>query len=337
MAKIDGWVSKAERFLNPFLFNTVSSQVSATAEPRTSKRVVDGNVWLSRSERSSQSLDQLQPQRLAYEVLPSEEAVGQAMFDEIEALASNKEGSLVVIILGGRGAQALHRLIGEFAKTNEKDSVLRRLHVFTQDALAPLSMNNGLSFVRDFERLLGPDFFRKVLSFNSIKTDAADLEAELGQYVQKLESLGGIDLFFLGLGPEAAAASHLAYIKPGSGASLDDVAGMIPISQSILEHHVTKFKAGGTLVSEADEAECRSAKHILTLGPAAIIGARRIVQSIVDASTAPSKRASYRRLLETEISKNADERQRQVDENPGLWLRLHPNVRSLILADVLEN
>jgi hypothetical protein len=90
-------------------------------------------------------------------------------------------------------------------------------------------------------------------------------------------------------------------------------------------------------VSEADEAECRAAKHILTLGPAAIMAARRIVQSIVDASTAPAKRESYRRLLNTEISSDLEQREKQLDENPGLWLRVHPNVRSLILADVLEN
>jgi len=258
------------------------------------------------------------------------------MLQEIEALAGSKEGDLVVIILGGRGAQALHRQFGELAKTNEKDELLNRLHIFTQDALAPLRMNNGLSFVRDFERLLGDDFFRKVASFNSIKTDAEDLEGELARYVERLESLGGIDLFFLGLGPEAGAASHLAYIKPGSGARFNDVAGMIPISESILEHHITKFKAGGTAVSEADETECRAARHILTLGPAAILAARRIVQSIVDASTAPAKVASYKRLLTTEISSNVEEREKQLDDNPGLWLRLHPNVRSLILPDVLE-
>ena len=27
-------------------------------------------------------------------------------------------------------------------------------------------------------------------------------------------------------------------------------------------HHINKFKAGGTIVTEADEAECRRAKHI---------------------------------------------------------------------------
>ncbi len=88
-------------------------------------------------------------------------------------------------------------------------------------------------------------------------------------------------------------------------------------------------------MTEADEAECRAAKHILTLGPAAILGARRIVQSIVDADTAPAKVESYRQLLNTKIADDAEARQTQFDQNPGLWLRVHKNVRSLILPDVL--
>ena len=311
--------------------------MSAIIPERISRRVSGENVWLANNHRDQYArLAQLKSRPLTYEVLPSEEAVGGAMFEEIERAAHAKEGPLVVIILGGRGAQALHRLLGTLASTTEIDWLLKRLHVFTQDALAPLRMNNGLSFVRDFERLLGEDFFRKVASFNSIKTDAEDLEAEVARYAERLESLGGIDIFFLGLGPEAEGASHLAYIKPGSGAALDDIAGMIPISESILKHHITKFKAGGSQISEADETECRSAKHILTLGPAAIMSARRIVQSIVDAATAPAKRESYRKLLNTEISPDPQQREKQLDANPGLWLRLHPNTRSLILADVLE-
>jgi 6-phosphogluconolactonase/glucosamine-6-phosphate isomerase/deaminase len=269
-------------------------------------------------------------------VLDSEAAVGRAMLQEIEDAGAAKRGDLVIVLLGGRGAQALHRLLGEMARTVEGDGILSRLHVFTQDALAPMRMDNGLSFVRDFERLLGDDFFSKVKSFNSIQTDAADLETELARYTAKLESHGGIDIFFLGLGPEPNAASHLAYIKPGSGATMEDVAGMIPISASILEHHIGKFKAGGSAVTEADEAECRSATHILTLGPAAILKSKRIVQSVVDASTSPAKRASYRRVLDTEIALDPATRAAQLDENPGLWTRLHPNVRSLILPDVLE-
>jgi 6-phosphogluconolactonase/glucosamine-6-phosphate isomerase/deaminase len=311
--------------------------MSASLKMNIQRRNVNGNIWLSHDAGDSDFLARLPVNKLTYEVLPSEEAVGRAMLDEIESAAAEKDGSIVMILLGGRGAQALHRLLGATAKTSEHDALLSRLHVFTQDALAPLRLDNGLSFVRDFERLLGEDFFRKVNSFTCMRTDAEDLESELASYIEKLESLGGIDLFFLGLGPEAGGASHLAYIKPGSGATYNDVAGLIPISESILEHHIRKFKAGGTVVTEADEAECRAAKHILTLGPAAILGARRIVQSIVDADTAPAKVESYRQLLTTEIAEDAPARAKQFDQNPGLWLRVHPNVRSLILQNVLEH
>jgi hypothetical protein len=124
-------------------------------------------------------------------------------------------------------------------------------------------------------------------------------------------------------------------MKPGSGARFDDVAGIIPISESILEHHISKFKAGGSSISAEDEAECRSATHILTLGPAAILGAKKIVQSIVDASTAPAKRESFARFISTELSEDRDELAAQLDENPGLWIRLNGNVTSYVLPDLL--
>ena len=310
--------------------------MSATIKQIIRRRALGGNIWLSHDAAEAGYLATLPVRDLPYEVQQSEEAVGRAMLDEITHAAAAKDGSLVIVIVGGRGGQALHRILGEMATTSDHDELLGRLHVFTQDALAPLQMDNGLSFVRDFERLLGPGFFRKVKSFTSMRTDAENLETELAGYVERLESLGGIDIFFLGLGPEAGGASHLCYIKPGSGATYSDVGGLISLSESILEHHIKKFKAGGTVVSEADEAECRAATHILTLGPAAILGARRVVQSIVDADTAPAKVESYRQLLNTEIAADADARKNQFDQNPGLWLRVHPNVRSLILQNVLE-
>jgi 6-phosphogluconolactonase/glucosamine-6-phosphate isomerase/deaminase len=300
------------------------------------RHVAGENVWLRRPDDDDLGrLASLPVQTFNYEVLESEDDVGRAMLEELEQAAREKSGDLTIILLGGRGAQALHRLLGELAKTNEADQLLNRLHVFTQDALAPMRMDNSFSFVRDFERLLGEAFFKKVKSFNSMRTDRNDLEGELVAYLDRLGSAGGIDIFFLGLGPEASAASHLAYIKPGSGASATDLAGVIPVSASIIEHHITKFKAGGSDFTAADETECRNASHILTLGPAAILNAGRIVQSIVDADTAPAKPASYRRLIETEIAGDPETRQRQLDENPGLWIRLHPNVRSLILPNVL--
>ncbi|HEV7698804.1 MAG TPA: hypothetical protein VGO43_01100 [Pyrinomonadaceae bacterium] len=272
----------------------------------------------------------------AYSVVASEELVGEAMFDELTAYAGEKDGDIVLLLLGGRGAQAMYRLIAKKARTSEIDGLLGRLHVFTQDALAPMRMANGLSFVRDFERLLGPDFFAKVKNFTPMRTDTSDIAGELTAYMERIAELGGIDLFYLGLGPEAEAASHLCYIKPGCGARLTDFAGAISISPSILEHHISKFKAGGSEISADDEDECRRATHILTLGPAAILGARRIVQSIVDASTAPAKKASFRRLVDTRLAADPGELARQVDENPGLLVRLHGDVRSYVLPDLLS-
>ncbi len=297
------------------------------------------NIWLSQSnENPLEQLSKLTAHELRSEVLPSEEAVGAAMLQELETIARNKDGDIVMILLGGRGAQGLHKLLGERAARG-KDELISRLHVFTQDALAPLRMKSSLSFIRDFERLLGDAFFAQVKSFTPMQTEAkelAALETQLSEYVQKLSSFGGADIFFLGHGPEPEDASHLAYIRTGSGATINDAAGMIPISSGILDHHITKFKAGGSTVNIDDEEECRRASHILTLGPAVILQAKRIVQSVVDASTAPAKKRTYRRVLLTELSDNLGERAEQLNLNPGLWVRLHPNFRSLILPDVLN-
>ena len=307
--------------------------MSTPAQKILIRRQRGSNLWLEKQGGGEPPAPPSNTFR--YTVLPSESEVGMAMFEELVRYSKEKAGDMVVVLLGGRGAQAMYRIIAERAMTDEIDGLLSRLHVFTQDALAPMRMANGLSFVRDFERLLEEAFFAKIKSFTPMRTDSGDIESALAEYLEKLGSLGGIDIFFLGLGPEADAASHLCYIKPNSGATYKDVGGVIPISSSILEHHVNKFKAGGSAVSEEDEAECRAATHILTLGPAAILGAKKIVQSIVDASTAPAKRESFARMINTELSADPTVRASQLNENPGLWIRLHPNVTSFVLPDVI--
>lgn len=270
-------------------------------------------------------------------ILQDEESVGLAMYNELLKVAEDKDGDINIILLGGRGAQALHKHLGELAKGTSIDALLNRLNVFTQDALAPMRMDNGLSFVRDFERLLGENFFKKIKSFTPMNTECDDIEKGIEEYLNKMNELGGIDIFFIGHGPEAEGASHLAYIKPGSGAGLNDIAGIIPISQSILEHHISKFKAGGSSVSKVDETECRNAKYILTLGPAAILGAKKIVQSVVDADTAPAKKITYKNVLNTKLSTDPEKLNKQLDNNPGLWIKLHNNVVSYVLPELMED
>ncbi|WOX05742.1 hypothetical protein [Microbulbifer pacificus] len=298
----------------------------------TFTRVEDsGNVWLAQT--TAQDFE-LTDHGITPTVLDSEAEVGQAMLNELFETAKAKDGDINIALLGGRGAQALHRLLGELAKSSDHDALLGRLNVFTQDALAPMGMGNCFSFVRDFERILGPDFFLKIKSFTPMQTDTADLEAGLIAYLNKLEALGGLDIFFIGHGPEANQASHLAYIKPFSGAKSNHVAGVIPISSSILEHHISKFKAGGSAVNEQDEAECCAAQSILTLGPAAILQAKKVVQSVVDADTAPAKVQTYANVLNTRLSSIREEALQQLNANPGLWIRLHPNTKSFVLPNL---
>ena len=291
----------------------------------------NSNVWLSQnSDQEFQYTDQ----GVTPIVLESEAEVGKAMLNELFSTAAAKDGDINIALLGGRGAQELHRLLGEIAKTTEQDALLARLNVFTQDALAPMGMKNGLSFVRDFERILGDDFFKKIKSFTPMRTDTEDIESSLVEYLTKLEELGGLDIFFIGHGPEQNQATHLAYIKPFSGAQSHHVAGIIPISSTILEHHINKFKAGGSIISESDEKECRAAKYILTLGPAAILGAKKIVQSVVDADSAPAKIQTYANVLNTRISADKAEAMLQLNANPGLWIRLHANTKSFVLPNL---
>lgn len=292
----------------------------------------DKNTWIKQKEQAANFpvVRSIKPV-----VLPDEEAVGRAMLKELTMVAESREGDINIALLGGRGAQAFHRHLGELAKGTSIDALLSRLNVFTQDALAPMRMDNSLSFVRDFERLLGADFFNKIKSFTPMQTDTDDLFQEMENYLAKMNALGGLDIFFIGHGPEADGASHLAYIKPGSGAGIDDSAGIIPISDTILKHHISKFKAGGSVVSAEDEQECRNAQYILTLGPAAILSAKKIVQSVVDADTAPAKKITYKNVIEAVLPEEPKALAQQLDQNPGLWVRLHQNVVSYILPDVL--
>lgn len=296
-------------------------------------REAGANHWLSLPAAEA---PQLIPTEIVPEIVATEEAVGELQLEELRSVARKKSGNIVILLLGGRGAQALHRKLGQLAAAPEVEEWFGRLHVFMQDALAPMPQNSTLNFTYDFRRLLGPSFFSKIGGFYELHTDAADLHEELTRYVQHLFELGGPDIFFLGHGPEANDASHLAYIRPGSGAISRDIAGLIPISSTILEHHISKFRAGGIQVSAEDEEQCRKARYILTMGPAVILKAKRIVQSIVDADTAPAKKKTYRRVLDTTLESDAAMLAAQLDENPGLWVKLHPSVRSLVLPNVLE-
>ncbi|MDI1241922.1 MAG: hypothetical protein PSX80_08385, partial [bacterium] len=146
------------------------------------------NVWLE----STMALMPSGPvSGYSYTVVDSEDAVGSAMLSELIDYASGKEGDVNIVLLGGRGAQAMYKQMRTRIASGELDQLLSRLNVFTQDALAPMRMANGLSFVRDFERLLGEEFFAKIKSFTPMLTETDDVEGGLIGYLDKLEELVG--------------------------------------------------------------------------------------------------------------------------------------------------
>src|ERR1044072_282988 len=151
------------------------NRVKTSSKKIADRRVSGNNSWLSFPDAPKKvaSAAASRPE-FSYNVLETEDAVGRAMFDELVAYAGEVTGDITIILLGGRGGQAMYRLINKLAETNEIDELLGRLHVFTQDALAPMRMANGLSFVRDFERLLGGNFFAKVKSFTPMLTEVPE-------------------------------------------------------------------------------------------------------------------------------------------------------------------
>lgn len=199
--------------------------------------------------------------------------------------------------------------------------------------MAPTST---LSFLYDFRRLLDELFFSRIAGSHRLRTDAADLQLELAQYVRQLMELGGPDIFFVGHGREPGHVSQFTYVRPDSGATADDLAGIIPVAPALVDHHISKFRAGGITVPPEDERQARLASSILTFGPALLLSSVRVVQSIVDADTAPAKRSSFQRMLTAHIPKEKTEALRMLDQNPGLWVRILGHVRSLTLPNLYE-
>src|SRR5258708_7317910 len=103
------------------------------------RHTVGGGFWLASSSPSAESdPSRLKANPITPEIFETEEEVGRSQLEEIQRAAAGKAGDLVIILLGGRGAQAMYRLVGQMAQDPGLDDLLGRLHVFTQDALAPL-------------------------------------------------------------------------------------------------------------------------------------------------------------------------------------------------------
>src|ERR1043165_2701040 len=87
------------------------------------RRSVAGNIWLSHDAADDGYLATLPVKDLRYEIWSADQVVGRMMFEEIQSVADAKDGPIVIVIVGGRGGQALHRLLGLAAKTDGYDEL----------------------------------------------------------------------------------------------------------------------------------------------------------------------------------------------------------------------
>jgi len=101
----------------------------AAESKNITRRVVGENIWLNRDEKEIAGIfarPNIAPYH--YDVLDSEEAVGRAMLEELKTLLREKSGDATMLLLGGRGAQAMYRQINRALPTGELDEMLARLH-----------------------------------------------------------------------------------------------------------------------------------------------------------------------------------------------------------------
>lgn len=299
------------------------------------RRVVNGEIWIKDTNFNPQLSSPIQPFKL--KVFKTEEELAQEQYRTLTNLVRRSSRIVNMMMLGGRDAQAFQYLLGEKARKGDPDRIIRKLNVFTQVALAPLNADNSLSFVRDFERILGQDFLEQVDGFSSFDTEAENLVEAVRNHIRAIQNAGGIDIFFLGYGSEADYNSHVSYIRPGSAAGFRDLVGLVPISQRILEHHISRFKTDGTTVSQEDEQRLRKVKYMITLGPAAILSAKMVIQSIIDADPTSEKAHAFRKVHLTRFPEDEEKVAEMVGENPELIARIHPNLKCFALQNLFSS
>ena len=79
--------------------------MDASPKKTINRRQSGENVWLSLAAADISNVRSSGD--FAYRILESEEAVGQAMFDELVAYSREKDGDITMVLLGGRGSQAM--------------------------------------------------------------------------------------------------------------------------------------------------------------------------------------------------------------------------------------
>lgn len=134
-----------------------------------------------------------------------------------------------------------------------------------------------------------------------LRGDAADEAGECARYDAAMRAAGGLDLLLLGLG----ANGHIGFNEPGPS--------LVAPTHAVDLHEETRRANADPFGGDWQRVPTRA----LTMGMAAVLGARRVVLMATGAGKASAVRAMVEGPLTTAC--------------PASWLQTHPN--TLVLVD----
>lgn len=231
---------------------------------------------------------------MTLEILDSHDAVTARALSVVSA-AVRAPGPLTLGLPTGRTPQALYRaLVAEGLDWS-------RVRTFNLDEFAGLPPGAPGSFRAFMDAHLFSQVNLAADAIGFLRGDAADEAAECARFDAAMRAAGGLDLLLLGLGGNG----HIGFNEPGPA--------LVAPTHAVDLHEATRRANADRFDGDWRRVPARA----LTMGMAAVLGARRVVLMATGAGKADAVRAMVEGPLTTAC--------------PASWLQTHPH--ALVVVD----
>lgn len=231
---------------------------------------------------------------MTLEILASHDAVTARALSIVSA-AVRSASSLTLGLPTGRTPQALYAgLVAEGLDWS-------RVRTFNLDEFAGIPSTAPGSFRAFMETHLFSKVNLPAAAVGFLRGDAADEAGECARFDAAMREAGGLDLLLLGLG----ANGHIGFNEPGPS--------LVAPTHAVDLHEDTRRANADRFEGDWRRVPVRA----LTMGMAAVLGARRVVLMATGAGKADAVRAMVEGPLTTTC--------------PASWLQTHPH--AIVLVD----
>ncbi|HEY9356434.1 MAG TPA: glucosamine-6-phosphate deaminase [Arthrobacter sp.] len=202
-------------------------------------------------------------------ILPGSRQIGQLAADAVEALLRRKPGAVLGLATGSSPLPVYN----ELAVRHERGLDFSAAHAFALDEYVGLEPGHPESYREVIRR----EFTNRVnIRPENVHTPdgaAADIPAACQAYEDRMRSMGGVDLQFLGVGTDG----HIGFNEPGSS-----FASRTRIKSLIEQTRRDNARFFGSLAEVPH--------HVITQGLGTILEARHVVLIATGAQKAPTVR-----------------------------------------------